>query len=467
MRPKLNFFSEEEIERIHNMSLDILESMGMKIPSEEALGILEEAGADIDGEIAKFTPELIENAVETAPKRDELTLYARDEEYDINLSEDAPVLAGMTQATNVIDVDTREKRPATNEDVGLMLRVLDQLDNVSIASTLATPQDVPEERMDQYTWATAIKNTKKHITAPSFNDQCVKDAVKMGSIAVGGEDKFQERPFFSTWVLTSPPLELDAETASTLMEASRHNIPTLVSSGPILGVSAPVTIAGGVAQAHAENMACLVLSQAVNPGAPFIYTSFARIMDMKVTNISMASPEFAIMKGCMAELGHLLDLPTRMPSMLRDSKKVDAQAGFEVGMGLVGALESEIIGGLQLDMDIVIDFADLVFSNECMGQLKRIARGVEVNDNNLARELISEVGHGGDFLKTLHTAQNFKDELWDADLVERRMWEYWEDDGCLDMEERALARVKEMIEEDTGPLLDEELQKEIDAIAKD
>ncbi|MCK8825379.1 trimethylamine methyltransferase family protein [Fuchsiella alkaliacetigena] len=467
MRPSLSFFSEEEIQQVHNLALEILESTGIRMPSQEAQDIFKEHGAEVEGDIVKISCELLDKALESVPKRDELILYGREEEYDINLSEDAPVLAGMVQATQILDLDDRQKRAATNEDVAKLMRMMNKLENISINSPLATPQDIPEDRIDWYTWATSIKNSKKHITGPAANAQCVKDAVEMASIAVGGKDKFLERPFFSIWVLTQPPLHIETETLSALMEASRFNIPAVTSSGPIIGVSSPVTIAGTTAQAHAEILSCLVLSQLVNPGAPIIYTSFARIMDMKVTNISMASPEFAIMKVCMAQLGHLLDLPTRMPSMLRDAKILDAQAGFETGMcGVLGALESDIIDGIQLDMDIVIDYADPIFCNEAMGQVRRVARGVKVDENTLAKDLIKEVGHGGDFMQTLHTAQNFKDELWDADLTERRMWEYWEEDGALDLEERAIARAREFIKEDNGFDLDKDLAAKIDEIAK-
>jgi trimethylamine--corrinoid protein Co-methyltransferase len=465
MRPTLNFFSEKEVEKIHGMALDILESTGIEMPSKEALEIFKDGGAEIEGDIVKISPNLVDEALESVPKRDELTLYGREEENDINLSEDGPVLAGMVQATQIMDLDSREKRPATSEDLAKLLKVLDNLEHVSIASPLITPQDIPEDRIDWYTWAISLKNTSKHITGPAINGKCVKDAVRMASIAAGGKDKFLERPFISVWVLTQPPLHVGADTLSALIEASRYKVPTVISSGPIIGVSAPVTIAGAMALAHAENIACIVLSQLVNPGAPVIYTSFSRIMDMKVTNISMASPEFAIMKSCMAQLGHQLNLPTRMPSMLRDAKVLDAQAGFESGLGgIVGALSSDIVGGLQLDMDIVVDYADLAFSNECMGQLKRVARGVEVNETTLARDLISEVGHGGDYLQTIHTAENFKNELWDADLTERRMWEYWEESGALEIREKAVNRVRKLIKENTAPVLEEKLQEKIDDI---
>lgn len=468
MKPTLNFFSEEELKTVHNKALEILEENGMQIASEEALDILEEAGAEIEEEnIVKIPRKLVNEAVESVPKKDELTLYGRTEENDIDLSQDGPVLAGMVQATQLIDLESREKRPATKEDLAQVMQTLEKLDHVSIASPLVTPQDISEPTIDWYTWATSLKNTSKHITGPATNGKCVRDAIKMASTIVGGEEEFYERPFISFWVLTRPPLHVDGLALDALMEASRHEVPAVVSSGPILGVTSPVTLTGAASLAHAEILACLVVSQLVNSGAPFIYTSFLRSMDMKVANVAMSSPEFAMLKSCMAELGHSLDLPTRMPSMLRDAKVLDAQAGFEAGMvGTVGAFTSDIIGGLQLDMDIVIDYADMIFCNEAMSQIKRMTRGVKTTENDLAQDLIAEVGHGGNYLKTSHTASNFQQSIWQPDLTERRMWEDWENDGALEMKEKALNKARKLVKEEPESVLEEDLQEKIDNIAK-
>ena len=118
------------------------------------------------------------------------------------------------------------------------------------------PQEVPGAFNDWYTWATTIKNTTKHITGGMLGARCVKDAARMGAIALGSEEQFRERPFISGWVLTLPPFGIDTESLDALMEMSRWKIPVILSSGPILGTSSPVTIAGTVAQAHAEILGC-------------------------------------------------------------------------------------------------------------------------------------------------------------------------------------------------------------------
>jgi trimethylamine--corrinoid protein Co-methyltransferase len=230
-------------------------------------------------------------------------------------------------------------------------------------------------------------------------------------------------------------------------------------------MTSPVTIAGTVAQVHAEVLACLTLSQLVGPGTPILYASFARGMDMKTVSVTMSSPEFAILRGATSQMGCYIGLPVSMPAMLRDCKILDAQAGFETGIvGLIAVLAADMIVGMQYDMDTLVDLADIVFCDEAMGALKRIARGFTVDENSLALDIIQNIGHGGSFLSSRHTLANFKSELWTPRLTERRSWSQWERDGSKDMEQRCRERAREILASHKPRRLDPEQESEIDRI---
>ena len=466
MKPVLQFLSNEEIQIIHQSALQILSSIGMRLPHPEALELMRQNGADIgDENVVRIPTRLVEAAIESVPKRKEVTLFGRDPKHDVTFEKHDPGLACMTMAVNVIDPHSRQKRPATNDDLAALTRMADQLENIRVNGGLVTPQEVPGDFNDWYTWATTIKNTTKHITGGMLGARCVRDAAKMGAIALGDEKLFRERPFISGWVLTLPPFAIDTESLEALMEMSRWKIPVMLSSGPILGTSSPVTIAGTIAQAHAEILAGIVVAQLVNPGAPIIYTSFARGMDMKSGNVSMACPEFGILKVALAQMGKYLDLPIRMPSMLRDSKVLDAQAGFETGMiATVTGLMADLMDGMQLDMDLVVDFPDLVFCDDCMAAIRRMTTKLVVDEDTLAMETMKAVGPGGTFLSQDHTFQHFRRELWMPKLLERRNWELWENDGALDIFKVAEGKTLEMLSADPEPLLPGEVQDQIDEV---
>ncbi len=466
MKPLIQFLSDPEVELLHNQALRILKEIGMRLPHEEALELMSQNGAEIlDGNVVRIPQRLVSDAIETVPKRKDVTLYGRDSQHDVTFEKHEPALACMTMAVNVIDPHTRRKRPATNDDLAALTRIADQLEHIRVNGGLVTPQEVPGEFNDWYTWATTIKNTTKHITGGMLGARCVQDAAKMGALALGDENRFRERPFISGWVLTLPPLGIDAESLDALMEMSRWKIPVMLSSGPILGTSSPVTIAGTIAQTHAEILGCLVVSQLVNPAAPIVYTSFARGVDMKTGNVSMACPEFGILKAALAQMGKYLDLPVRMPSMLRDSKVLDAQAGFETGMiGTVTGLNADLMDAMQLDMDLVVDFPDLVFCDECMAGIRRMARELVIDEESLALEAMQEVGPGGTFLTHTHTFDNFRRELWMPKLLERRNWESWEKDGSLDIIKVAEKIVLDMLAANPDKLLSAKTEDQIDEI---
>jgi trimethylamine--corrinoid protein Co-methyltransferase len=466
MKPLIQFLSDQEVALLHRQALLILKEIGMRLPHEEALELMRQNGAEIlAGNVVRIPEQLVGAALETVPKRRDVTLYGRDPKHDVSFEKHQPALACMTMAVNVIDPYSRRKRPATNDDLAALTRIADRLEHIRVNGGLITPQEVPGELNDWYTWATTIKNTTKHITGGMLGARCVRDAAEMGAIALGDENLFHERPFISGWVLTLPPLGIDAESLEALLEMSRWKIPVMLSSGPILGTSSPVTIAGTIAQTHAEILGGIVVSQLTNPGAPIVYTSFARGVDMKTGNVSMACPEFGILKGALAQMGKYLDLPVRMPSMLRDAKVLDAQAGFETGMiGTVTGLIADLMDAMQLDMDLVVDFPDLVFCDECMAGIRRMARELVVDEDSLALAAMKEVGPGGTFLTHPHTFHNFRQELWMPKLLERRNWEAWEKDGGLDIFKVAEKKVLDMLAVEPDNLVSAKTAAQIDEI---
>jgi len=439
----------------------------MKFPAKEALEAFSRAGARIIDDTVFIQENLISDAVKKTRKRKEVTLFAADPAHDVTFEQHDPALSCMTMATSVIDPRTGEKRSATNRDLAMLVRIADQLEHIRVSGGLVTPQDVELSICDWYTWATCLKNTTKHITGGVLGYRGVKDAIQMASIAAGSKEQFQKRPFISGWVLTLPPLSMDKASLEAMMEMNRNNICIMLSSGPILGNTGPVTIPGMIAQAHAEILACITLSQLIRPGAPLVYTSFARGMNMKTSNISMAGPEFAVLKVAMAQMGLWLDLPIRMPSMLKDAKVMDAQAGFETG--IVGALSSfnaDIMDAMQLDTDLVVDFPDMVFCNDCMAFIRHALRDVKINPETLAFDVIREVGPGGNFLTAQHTFKNFKTELWHSDLFDHDNWDSWKSKGKKTIRDSALEKVHTLLDKEYQPVVTQEQADAMDMVVE-
>ncbi len=467
MKPEVLFLSNQEVERVHEKALEMLEDLGMRFEGAEAREHFVKAGATEENGIVKIPRAVIEEGLKAMPKREDFVLYGRTPDKDVKISREVPTMAAMTMATHVLDIYTGQRRKATDVDLAMLTRMMERLDTVTVASALITPQDVPMQSSDWYTWATSIKNTTKHITGGAVGKEGVRDAIRMASLAAGSEEEFLKRPFISFWVLTMPPMRVDENTSNVLMEAARWGVPSVISSGGILGITSPMSVESALVHTHAEILACIALAQIVRPGAPVIYSSFVRGMDMKTMCVTMSSPESILMRGAMAQLGRYIGLPTQMPTNLRDGKLLDAQNGFETGMGgAVGALSTDFIIGMQMDMDLLVDFADLIYSDECMTILQRLARPLNFDDETLAYDNMVEVGHGGNFLESEHTLDHYQDELWTPRVMERGNWENWQEKGAKDIREVCLAEAQKLYEEVKDvELLPQDVRDAIDAIA--
>lgn len=470
MKPVLTFLTDDEVKKVHETALDILETTGFQMPSEKAMDYMESFGATVDRDthVVKIPPALVQDSIDKATKKKDFILYGRTREFDMDIGNEGPFFGTMANATFVLDAIKRERHPATTEDLIKATRLLEALPNFDCMGAILNQQDVPHEVVDWHTWADQIMNTRKHIIGTATGAQIVRDVKDMCSAVLGSEEAFLERPYVSFWILTRPALAISRLTLEAMMECALWGIPVSVDSGPISGGTGPVTLIGNVTQAHAETLACLTLSQQISPGTPFMYAPFCRTMDMRSGNVSMDSPEWAIMKGCSAQLGKYCELPIRLPSMLRDAKLPDAQAGYESGItGLVAALAgADIIDGAEMDMDMIIDLGDITMNNEIIGAIKRICRGTEVNENTLALDVIKEVGHGGNFLAHSHTMKNFRDTNWKYELTERRNWTKWVKDGKKDFYEKALEKTEKILAEPFEPLVTPEAEKTIREIVK-
>jgi trimethylamine--corrinoid protein Co-methyltransferase len=243
---------------------------------------------------------------------------------------------------------------------------------------------------------------------------------------------------------------------------------------PFAGSTHPVTLAGLLAQTHAEILACLVLIQYVRPGSAVLYTPYPGIMDMGAAAHCFGTPEVALLGAAFAQLARRSRLPSNITVGTPDAKLPDAQASYEKMMtalpaALAGADEIGLFGGM-LGMADSVSFEQLVLDDEIAGNLKRIARGFEVSEGSLALQAIREVGFGGNFLEHEHTLRYFREEHFHPLLGDRGTREAWERAGAKDALERAAERARSILAVHEPPGLsretEQELEKEIRGICR-
>ncbi len=336
--------------------------------------------------------------------------------------------------------------------------------------SLSIYDDVTPVLSPVYEFADMIINTRKPIAAWANDIESLEAIYKIAKSVRGDDRDLIEKPnfvYFSTY--HSPLQHLDEKTA-TMLWAADKSIPVVYLGGPTVGIEAPITAASGLVIYLASALSGLAMVQLKRPGAPMAIGGLPMVMDMFTARPAYGSPEMCLNTAAAAELAYYLNLPFMGTAGSTESKLLDAQSGMEItaqilmaglsGAGLVhdvGFLDCADIGSLEL----------LVLSNEVIGYVKRILRGIEVNQRSIMLELIEKVGPGSYFISEPESAKLCRQEVWVPVLSDRLPYSQWKDTGGLSMEDRVRLRLVDILNHHNPPELSQEVLDKIHAILED
>jgi trimethylamine--corrinoid protein Co-methyltransferase len=471
---RLKVLEDEELKRIHERTLDVLENCGVKFSLPEALNIFREAELKVDGDgIVRFPSWVVEDAIKKTPERfTRKPLHPAAKSVELG-GEELYFSSGSTPIY-VLDASTGKLREASAKDVANYARLVDGLDNFDCANGGFWAKDIPPSIFHAVYFELMVKNTSKPIPAgDALNKKIALDLIRLCSIVLGGEGEIAKKKTFS-FAACPNGSRFWGDNVVAFIEGARAGMPLKIMPMPFAGSTHPVTLAGLLVQMNAEILSCVVLAQIVNPGTPVLYAPYPGIMDMQQANHCFGTPETALVAGASAQLARWYGIPGSIVVGTSDSKIPDAQASFEKMMtGLVpalcGASEIGLFGGL-LSMAEAISIEQLVIDDEIAGNIKRVHRGIDTGEERLGYDAIKEVLPGGNFLSHEHTLRYFRDELFIPELADRSTRASWEKRGCSSMLERAREKAERILREHEPEGLDrdieKELEKEIRAICK-
>lgn len=455
--------TDAQVQRIHEASLDVLERTGVRVDEPEALGLFEEAGADVRENRVRIPRALVEDAIDDAPSR--VVLAGRESKHDLIL-EDANVHIGTGGAAlKVLDLETGEIRKALLSDVGEMARIVDALDNIHFYLIPIYPTDLPEDRVEISKYYASLANTAKHVQAGVYTLQGIRDVVAMCERISGSPEALRERPivsFITSWMVS--PLKFATDVTTLLIEVCRQGIPVVLSAAPMAGSTSPVTLAGTLAQLNAEQLSGLTLTQLVNPGTPVIMGPIPATADMRSGKYLGGSVELGMGNAAITQLAHLYEVPIYNSAGMTDAKLPDIQAGIEkaqsaIQVALAGANFIHHAAGMLEDMS-TIAYEQFVIDNEMLGMAMRAVRGIQVTDDTLAVEVIDRVGPGGHYLADEHTVRHMRSEhYFPSDVFNRQGRDEWEADGSTDAWDRARDRARRILREHEPPPIDPQVDR--------
>lgn len=464
--PVFKMLSEEQQHEIYQAAVEMLERTGAVIHDKEALELFEKAGAWLEGERVRFPAGLTEWAVKSAPSR--VTLYNREGKRSMVLGGRNTYYGPGPTNTYHRDPETGERRRPVITDSENAGRVCDALENINFAMDLGTPTGVTDTLADVYAFKALITNCRKPIVHWGFDIEQYEYMIDMAAEVVGGLEELQKRPFFCLYSEPTSPLVHSREAIAKAIFAAKKRVPIVYTPCVMLGGTTPSTMASTIALGVAESLVGIIASQLIREGSPIIMGGVYAIMDMKTTVYSYGSPEFHIMQAGIAEVAHYMDMPVFGTAGCTDSHTLDGQAAGEATMSILMAAQS----GANLVHDVGYtgsgsqgSLYQLVMCNEIIAMVKRFMRGIEVNDETLAVEVIDRVGPGGHHLADEHTMKHFKSETWFPTLINRMRYDEWKNrENASSMGDRVAAQLRDIIKNHEVPALPDDVLKKIDAI---
>ena len=459
--------TSEQVERIHEASLEILENVGVLVRNEEARLRLAKHGchADAETQVVTFPRAVVEHFRAACPPT--FTFRGRDPQYDRTIPGDGPLFVTGSSAPDIIDPVTGKKRRARSDDIARIATLINELPGYDVFSISTLADDAPPGQFYLSRFYPALKNCLKPVrgSAPSLDE--AEKILSLGILIAGSEDAYWERPFITFQYCSSvSPLTMDVESTEKLMRYTENKVPSYGVVVPNAGLTSPLTLTGTLAQCNAEFLAQTALVQMSHPGTPLVYEVLPTVADMRTGAYASGAIETGIlMMGC-AQMARYYNVPCGGFAGLTNAKANDAQSGFETGMSALaaalGGVDLLSTGGL-LDALMAFDFAKAVIDNEIALMLKRVIRGIEFSEENLALDVIAEVGPGGTFIDTLHTLKRMRTTALLPEIADRNPRQRWEEEGGLDSHARAMQRVREILTRDNPAVFSPDVDARIRA----
>ena len=446
--PRLGVLSDDQIEQILYAAMDVLQQTGTRVYEESALKLLREAGCVVkDDNLVHIPAWLIKTSLGSAPSR--VVLGGRDREKRIALEKDQIYFGTGSDCPFLLDPCSGERRRYTQQDVYRAAKITDALPHIDFHMSLGLTSDVPIGTYDRHQLLAMLRGTTKPLVVTAVDKDGLADQFEMACAAVGGIDQWRMAPLFAVYIEPSSPLENSSAAVEKLLFSAENDIPAIYTPCPICGATGPATLAGTLVQNLAECLTGVVISQLKRKGAAVIIGGVMSPLDMSTAIMGYGAPELILLSAAMTNITQSLHMPMFSTAGCSDSKTLDQQAGIESALSIayaalsganlihdVGYLESAMIGSFDM----------LVMSNEVIGMVKRILRGVPVDKEHLALEAIGRVGPGGHFLLDDHTMQHFRSEFWVPELLDRSNWETWRAKGAKSLGTRVHEKVMDLIE---------------------
>jgi len=457
------------VQRVHELTLKLLSDLGLSgiTPSLEQQALAAGCFVDDNGRL-RFPRALVEDVI--AQSRRQFTLHARDPRHDLEIGGQRVHTGTAGAAPLIMDFETGLYRESKVADLYDIARLVDRLEHIHWYHRSVVARDTESFfDLDMNTTYACLQGTTKPIAVSYTNGDSARAVMPMLDAVAGGEGKFRARPFCTAVCChVVPPMRFATESCEALEAVVRAGMPILLIVAGQAGATAPVTLAGTVAQACAEALAGLVLCHIVDPDCRAVIATWPFVSDLRSGAMSGGSGEQALLSAACAQMGGFYDLPNSVAAGMTDAKLPDMQAGGEKGYTIslaahAGPCMIHECAGMHASL-MGTTLESYVLDNELLGAILRTVRGIEVDDETLNFDVIRDVALGeGHFLGHPQTLRRMKSDYLYPRLADRRGITEWQEDGARDVREVARDTVRGLLTEhyprNIDPRVDERLRE--------
>jgi trimethylamine--corrinoid protein Co-methyltransferase len=441
--------SEDDINKIHQTAMRVIEEVGFEVNSELALRLFAGAGAWVDEKKhrVRLPREKVLELIRMAPS--EVKLCGKDKKHDILLGGKRVYTGTGGTALYIYEPNAGRRRLATMRDLRRIAKLVDGLENIHLFMLPTYPNNIPVKRVDVNRFFAGLDNTTKHVMGGVYTLNGVKQVIRMAEIVAGSPEALRERPIISMITCTISPMKMDAQYGDMLIVIAKSGLPVVCPAEPLCGATSPITLAGNLVIQTVDSLMGVMLAQIANPGTPAIMGSVASSTDLRDLKYLAGSVEMGMLSAAGAQMAQFYKLPFYATGGMTDAKMLDVQSGYESAVtsllcALAGANFIHDAAGL-MEFAITVCYEKFVIDNEILGMVMRAVEGIAVNDDTLAFNLIKKVGPGGNFIAAKHTRRFMRREHFYTSLSDRNTRKEWEAKRSKSTWQRASRQVREVI----------------------
>lgn len=402
----------KELEKIHEASLQILETTGVKFFHPEILSMVQKKGVKVNGQTAFFSPSQVQEWIKKAPSA--FSVYARNPKYNILLGGEKTEFAAGYGAPAIID-HKGIRRTAKFDDYLLFLKLIQQCPFFNInGGILVQPSDISPRQGYPYMLFATLAYSDKCLMGGAGGAEEVNTVLDMLDIVFGRESLIGT-PRIMAILNSTSPLQFDKDTLDTLLLFAKYGQPVIITPAVMAGTTGPITLAGTIALSNAEILAGITVAQMIREGTPVMYGMQSTAADMRTGGIADGSPERALCVAYGARLAKEYGIPSRGGGAENDAKSLSVQSGYESMMDILVACQEKtnliIHSAGILDSHGAMSYEKFIVDIEILGMVKRFLQGVNTDEESLGVNIINSLGTEGDSLDE-HTMRLSKMETY-------------------------------------------------------